>query len=269
MTTSGLMLMGHGTKSPKGQAQFHELVALAAQRFDGPVTGGFIELAQPSMSDAIDEIATKGIDDLIIAPVVLLPAGHLKDDAAQLANYARQRWPRLAVHLASDLGTTSELIDRLNQRIDAVDMATQAILVVGRGSSDPSANAELHAITRLVSESRRYPLAHTAFVSLTPPDVTAGLETLALLGAQSVVVAPYFLFHGVLLDRIGQQAADWAAARDIPVHVSEELGPHSLIIDSLWLRVQEAIGGVVRTSCDTCLYRSPISIKNAMQDELP
>ncbi|MGC9154616.1 MAG: sirohydrochlorin chelatase [Ferrimicrobium sp.] len=263
MTTRGLMLMGHGTKSAKGQAQFHELVALAAQRFDGPVTGGFIELAQPTMFEAVDEIAAKGIDELIIAPVVLLPAGHLKDDAAELTHYARRQWPQLSVHLASDLGTTAELIIRLNQCIDGVDEAAEAILVVGRGASDPSANAELHAITRLLSESRGYPTTHTAFVSLAPPDVTTGLETLARLGAQSVVVAPYFLFHGVLLDRIASQALAWATAHHKTVAISEELGPHPLVIDALWLRVQEAIGGDVRTNCDTCLYRSPLSIKSA------
>ena len=261
MTTSGLMFMGHGTTSLRGQAQFFELVALAEQRFDGPVRGGFIELAQPSMYAAIDELAAQGVDELIIAPVVLLPAGHLKDDAAQLTIYARDRWPELTVRLASDLGTATELLDCFNQRIEALDTPADAILVVGRGSSDPSANAELHAITRLIAERRGFPTTNTAFVSLAPPDVISGLTILAQLGAQSIVVAPYFLFHGVLLDRIEDQARTWASAHQSTVVISDELGPDPLVLDTLWLRIQEAQGDKARTNCDTCLYRTREAIK--------
>jgi sirohydrochlorin cobaltochelatase len=208
------------------------------------------------MYAAIDELVTEGIDELIIAPVVLLPAGHLKDDAAQLTLYARDRWPQLTVRLASDLGTATELLDCFNQRIEALDPQAKAILVVGRGSSDPSANAELHAITRLVAERRDFPMTHTAFVSLAPPDVVGGLTTLAKLGAQSIVVAPYFLFHGVLLDRIQDQAKTWANAHRATVAISQELGPDPLVLDTLWLRIQEAQGEQVRSNCDTCLYRT-------------
>lgn len=256
MRASGLMLMGHGTTSPTGQAQFFELVDLAQQRFDGPVRGGFIELAEPSMYAAIDELGAKGLEEIIIAPVVLLPAGHLKDDAAQLTLYARDRWPKIRVRLASDLGTTTELLDCFDQRIELSSRQARAILVVGRGSSDPSANAELHAITRLIAERRDFPTTHTAFVSLAPPDVTSGLTTLLQLGATSIVVAPYFLFHGVLLDRIQDQAQAWANAQNTNVVVSDELGPDPLVLDALWLRILEAQGGQVRTNCDTCLYRT-------------
>jgi sirohydrochlorin cobaltochelatase len=251
------MLMGHGTTSERGQAQFRELVARAVRRFDGPVEGGFIELAEPSMFSAVGALAARGVDEITIAPVVLLPAGHLKDDAALLANYVRQRWPQINVHLASDLGPTNELLDCLNQRVNAVTAATEAILVVGRGSSDRAANAELHAITRLVAESRGFPTTHTAFVSLTPPTVTAGLDQLARLGADTITVAPYFLFHGVLLDRIADQAQEWARNAQRTVRISAELGPDPLVLDALWLRIREAFGEQVRTSCDACLYRVP------------
>jgi sirohydrochlorin cobaltochelatase len=250
-----LMLMGHGTKSPRGQAQFLELVDLARQRFDGQVQGGFIELAQPSMFEAVDELARSGINDLIIAPVILLPAGHLKDDAAELARHVRANWPNISVHLASDLGTNNELLDCFNQRINVVSDDADGILVVGRGSTDATANAELHAITRLIAETRDYPITQTAFISLAPPTVTAGLEQLVKLGAHHIVVAPYFLFHGVLLDRIAQEALRWGADTGHRITVSAELGPDPLVLDALWLRIREASGEHVRTSCDTCLYR--------------
>ena len=79
--------------------------------------------------------------------------------------------------------------------------------MVGRGSTDPDANADVVKTARLLWEGRDYPLAETAFVSLARPDVAEGLERCRLLGARRIVVARYFLFPGVLPDRVAEQAA--------------------------------------------------------------
>ena len=50
----------------------------------------------------------------------------------------------------------------------------------------------------------------------------AVLERLRRLGARRIVVAPYFLFAGVLPDRIVAQSAEFAAAHpDLDVRVAE------------------------------------------------
>ena len=78
---------------------------------------------------------------------------------------------------------------------------------------------------RLLWEGRDYPLAETAFVSLARPDVAEGLERCRLLGARRIVVARYFLFPGVLPDRVAEQAAAYAAAHpELDIACTDVLG---------------------------------------------
>jgi sirohydrochlorin cobaltochelatase len=131
-----------------------------------------------------------------------------------------------------------------------------AVLVVGRGSSDPDANADVVKTARLLWEGRDYPLAETAFVSLTRPGVAEGLERCRLLGARQIVVARYFLFPGVLPDRVTEQAAAYAAAHpELEIRCSDVLGDCDEIAALVYERYHEALRGDIRMNCDMCVYR--------------
>src|SRR5271165_6083347 len=131
-----------------------------------------------------------------------------------------------------------------------------AILVVGRGSTDPDANADVVKTTRLLWEGRDYPLAETAFVSLARPDVLQGLERCRLLGARQIVVARYFLFPGVLPDRVAEQARQYAAAHpELDIRCADVLGDCDEVAALVYERYHEALSGDIRMNCDMCVYR--------------
>jgi sirohydrochlorin cobaltochelatase len=131
-----------------------------------------------------------------------------------------------------------------------------AVLLVGRGSTDPDANADVVKTARLLWEGRNYPLAETAFVSLARPDVAEGLERCRLLGAQRIVLARYFLFPGVLPDRVAEQAAAYAAAHpELDIRYTDVLGDCDEIAALVYERYREALAGDIRMNCDVCVYR--------------
>jgi sirohydrochlorin cobaltochelatase len=112
---------------------------------------------------------------------------------------------------------------------------------------------------RLLWEGRSYPFAETAFVSLTQPSVAEGLERCRLLGARQIVVARYFLFPGVLPDRVASQASDFAAAHPgLDVRCTDVLGDCDEIAALVYERYHEALAGDIRMNCDMCVYRSPM-----------
>ena len=60
------------------------------------------------------------------------------------------------------------------------------VLLVGYGSTDPAANAEVHRAARLLWEGRGYAGVETAFVSMAAPDVPSGLDRCVRLGGRPV-----------------------------------------------------------------------------------
>ena len=110
--------------------------------------------------------------------------------------------------------------------------------------------------TRLLWEGRDYPLAETAFVSLARPDVLEGLERCRLLGARQIVVARYFLFPGVLPDRVAEQARQYAAAHpELDIRCADVLGDCDEVAALVYERYHEALSGDIRMNCDMCVYR--------------
>ena len=130
------------------------------------------------------------------------------------------------------------------------------VVLVGRGSTDPDGNAEVAKVARLLWEGRGYADVALSFISLTEPSVPAALERARRLGAERIVVAPYFLFAGVLPDRVTAQAGAFAEQhREIDVRVAGLIGDCDELAGLVLERYAEALHGDIRMNCDTCAYR--------------
>jgi sirohydrochlorin ferrochelatase len=267
MTTDSpaLLLVGHGSRSAKGVAAYWDFAAVLRDRApDLRIGCGFIELAEPDLDTAIDDLVRAGATEVVAVPLVLLGAGHLKSDGPAALARARHRHPHAGFSYARDLGIHPAVLavaeDRIKQATHATQgTATDGVVLVSRGSSDPDANADLYKVGRLLADSRGLGLVEPAFVSLAPPDVSAALERCRRLGARRIAVMPYFLFTGVLVDRIHDQAAAYAAAHpELDIAVGPELGPDPRIADLVLERYHEARRGEARMNCDCCVYRAPL-----------
>ena len=282
-----LLLAAHGTRDPAGVAAFAALASRVedlAGRDGTRVAGGFIELSEPALREAVAGLAAAspvppaaaggkaspaaaggkaspaaagGKASMVAVPLMLSAAGHAKGDIPAALARERARHPGLTWTYGRPLGPHPALLELLAARIAAVSgPGTPAVLLVGRGSTDPDANADVVKTARLLWEGRDYPLAETAFVSLARPDVTQGLERCRLLGARQIVVARYFLFPGVLPDRVAEQAAGYAAAHPgLDIRCADVLGDCDEIAALVYERYQEALSGDIRMNCDVCVYR--------------
>lgn len=256
-----LLIVGHGTVDERGVAEFRTFVDRMRTRLDGvDVAGGFIELAAPAVTEAWGELAAQGHDTLAAVPLVLVAAGHAKGDIPAALAREVQRHPGTSYRFGRPLGPHPILLGLLAERIAAVvpeaDWPDTAVVLVGRGSTDPDANAEVCKVARLLQETRGFAFVETAFVSLATPNVAGGLGRARLLGARKVVVAPYFLFDGVLPQRVVAQALEFGEAhRDVEVGVAGYLGDCDELADLVAERYREALHGDIRMNCDTCAYR--------------
>jgi sirohydrochlorin cobaltochelatase len=259
-TGPGLVIVGHGTKSDDGVAEFGAFVELVAKLAPFDVAGGFLELSAPPMTDAVAELWDRGHRRLVAVPLVLVGAGHAKGDVPAALARERDRRPGLTFGYGRPLGPHPSLLEVLDERISEVlapeERPDTAVVLVGRGATDPDANADIAKTARLLWEGRGFATVEPSFVSLAEPSVPAALDRARLLGATRIVVAPYFLFSGVLPDRVVAQSLQWADEHpQIEVRNAAVLGPDERIARLVLDRYGEVLTGDVRMSCDTCIYR--------------
>jgi sirohydrochlorin cobaltochelatase len=256
-----LLVAGHGSQDAAAAV---ELLALADRvRALDPglaLACGFIELSPPPLSVACADLVAQGATEVVVVPVMLLAAGHVKDDVPALLARLRRQHPGVRFRYARELGIHPDLLAVVDERLDAAVPAAErpgtAVLLCGRGSSDPDANADLHKVARLLWEGRPWPLVEACYVGITDPRLPAGLERCRRLGARRIVTVPYFLFTGRLVERIRAQCAAYAAGHpELDVRVAGYLGPDERVARLVLARYAEALDGDPRMNCDLCVHR--------------
>ena len=256
-----LLVIGHGTKSPPGVAQFGELVhRLKAAVPYADVEGGFLELSPPPIQDATARLVAAGHRSIDVVPLVLVAAGHSKGDIPAALRREELRHPGLSFRYARPLGPHPALLAEATARLLAVVPQDQwpqtAVVLVGRGATDPDANSEIAKTARLLQEGRGFGTVETSFISLARPSVPEGLERCRRLGYTRVVVLPWFLFAGVLPDRIVAQTQEWSVQHpEVDVRLAGLLGPGDGLVAVVLERWTELESGDLRMNCDSCAYR--------------
>jgi len=98
--------------------------------------------------------------------------------------------------------------------------------------------------------------AETAYSGVTFPLVEPGLEHATRLGYKRIVVFPYFLFTGILVQRI-YHYTDIVAAKhpEIEFIKASYLNDHPLVLDAFAERVEEIRNGENNMNCQLGKYR--------------
>ena len=134
------------------------------------------------------------------------------------------------VDQAGVLGEDPALLSVLRQRLSETGVSPDedglGVVVVAVGSSNEAANARTAEVARALSAGTRWTGAEVAFATVpakSAPNVADAAERLRDNGARNLVIAPWFLAHGIITDRV----ASYAAAHGIPM--ADPLGSHNLV----------------------------------------
>ena len=260
---TAIVIVGHGSREPEANAEFEALVdAYRAHVPAADVTHAYIELAQPSLQARLDELGRTGAPRVVLLPLFLFAAGHVKNDLPLALDEARRKFPGSEFSAARALGVDPRLAALIDARVQPLvgDPATTAVVVVGRGASDPDANGDFCKLVRLYAEGRKLQQVAPAFIGITKPSVPDALELIARARPADLVLAPYLLFDGHLIIKLKDQAATFAQQFPwIRVRVAAHLGIDPLLFTLLDERLRECDGGASALACDNCQYRAPLA----------
>jgi sirohydrochlorin cobaltochelatase len=260
-----ILLMGHGSRDVEGAREFLTFAERLSARLARPIYPGFLELADPPIALAIDEAVKAGAQSIVAVPWFLLGAGHVKNDVPTALQWAHKRYPHVVMHYGSPINVQPEILALLTDRLTAIDpdagMGSRetAVLLVQRGSSDPEANADVYRAARFLWEGRKYSTVEVAFSGVARPSLTEGLQRCLKYNPQHILVVPYYLYTGVLVERISTIVAEVAATHpECEFRVASHFRQDARL-DRLAQRMIEQIrNGKASMTCDMCQYRVPL-----------
>lgn len=259
-----VLLVGHGSRDPEGNEQVRQTIEELKPQLDSEllVETCFLEFERPTIEQGIQTCVEKGATDVFVIPLMLLAAGHSKIHIPAAIDEARQKYPHVSLTYGRPFGIHEETMEICKSRLEEVgekineEAPDTAVILLGRGGSDPDANSDLYKITRLLWEKLNYKWIEPAFMGVTDPLIKEGVERCVKLGAKRIVILPYFLFTGILIKRLENMMEEFKQEHpDIEFKLAGYFGFHSRLKTIINDRIQEALLGEVKMNCDTCDYR--------------
>lgn len=264
----GVILCGHGTRKADGIAEFGAVGEAVQQRLPQlAIRQAFLEWSPPRLDEALDAFHADGVTTIAVVPGMLFAAGHSKTDIPAVLRRWQEAHPDVALRYGRPLGVDPQMLaaaaDRIDQALEAagepVPREDSLLLVVGRGSSDPDANADLAKVMRLLWEGLGFGWGLVGYFDVTFPRVDIALDQARRSGVRHIVVLPYLLFAGVLIGRLQEQVAAAAARHpEVGFLTAPWLGGHPGVVATFADRALEAVEGDAAMNCRLCKYRSGI-----------
>nr|VFJ87771.1 MAG: sirohydrochlorin cobaltochelatase [Candidatus Kentron sp. LFY]VFJ89435.1 MAG: sirohydrochlorin cobaltochelatase [Candidatus Kentron sp. LFY] len=246
-----ILLVGHGSRGPDGNREIEEFarqwrqrrgeedttsletdsdidIALGAQGSSGAFMGDgatrddrstqvcFIEFAEvlldEGLSRAARSTAARGDKRVIVVPLILNAADHVKKEIPEHIAQARIRYPEVEFLYAPHLGVCDPILailerylDKAMRELDVPDPKTTGVILLARGSSDRMANGDVAQMARWLFETAEHELVDIAFTGVTHPRLERVVQRQVRLGMMQIIVLPYYLFTGRLIERIERQ----------------------------------------------------------------
>lgn len=259
----GILICGHGSRDPEGVRGFKELVALLKERYPGyMVDYGFLEFSHPVYAAAVERMYLAGVREILAIPAILFAGAHAKNDIPYEMNTLQSQYKGLTIRLGRHIGITPSIL-KLAQKLiletgGTGDLSDTCLLVVGRGTSDPDANADVAKMTRMLWEGMGFGFATTAYIGVTKPLLQEALPLVNLLPFKRVIAVPVFLFTGVLLKKIYGQLDEYKMQTDKEILYTPGFECDDLLLETIDERIKEVENGRPEMNCQLCKYRTQI-----------
>jgi len=251
---SGIIICGHGSRAKIAEEEFSLLAKGLRARFSTlKIEYGFLEYSSPNIHMALDRLREQGVKNIFAVPGMLFAATHAKNDIPSVLTTYKESYPELTIEYGKELGLHDEMISAFQHRVaESLGYASDSdgpvvgelydtmLVVVGRGTSVVDANADAAKLTRIISENLGFGWSETVYSGVTYPSVGRGLEMALKLGFKKIVVAPYFLFGGRLIDRIYAYVDKVAAENpDVEFIKADYLRDQSHVLNTFITRIAE------------------------------
>ncbi|MSR77576.1 MAG: hypothetical protein EXS63_05055 [Candidatus Omnitrophica bacterium] len=114
------LFIAHGSREEKSNQSFFDLLSQFRQVFPREkVEGCFLEIAKPSIPEAIEAAIRKGAREIFLIPLMLFRGRHAEQDIPAMIQEARAKHPDIDFHYASPLSEDPFFLETLNRKVQS------------------------------------------------------------------------------------------------------------------------------------------------------
>jgi len=246
-----LLLLGPAGQSPTTEAAYAAVVTPLATRLGVAATACHLVFRETDALAAVNASIAAGQRQIVVQPLTLEAEDHQHEAIYGGLDWVCAQTPGLTLRYAPVIAAQPPLLDALAERVAAslaatpeTDLAATAVLLVGRGGYNPDNNAEIARIARLLWEGRPYGWVESAYYQQTTPGISAGLQRCYQLGANRIVIAPYWLQLGASQRHFMAQVAAFQAQQPtLPITIADTLSDHPGVIEAIAQQVKSVSTG--------------------------
>ncbi|ENH97160.1 sirohydrochlorin ferrochelatase [Gracilibacillus halophilus YIM-C55.5] len=236
----------HGSRVEAAKEEAIQLFEKVRKHVDIELqTHCFLELQEPDLSQAVEKVIAKGATQVHILPVLLLTAGHAKRDIPELIHQEEEKYPHIPFRYGRAIEIDPLMVDVVVDQIYQTTTSVEGydLLFVGRGSSDIDAINDTETIVQMLRQRFPFQTIEKSFLAASEPKFESYLEKKVLEQEKSMIVIPYLLFTGKLIEGMQQFIHQLNQKTDQSIMMTDYLSHHDNVVTVLIDRVNELVVG--------------------------
>ena len=242
--------------TPKGLAEASERLQSILGKAKADVLLSCLEFIEPHPPQAVEILAGKGLNEVVIMPYLLGHGKHATDELEEVLDDVQRSTPQVKPRLAEGFGADPRLADLVVERVRDLDGTpgvapsqeqTIGVLIVKAGTrtqyDDCAWLRELgHMVERQLGSGYAVDVAQSHYGDPTMEFASARL--VEEQGVSVLVCIPYLFFPGMILRRnvLGGMTAAQEKYPHIPMHVAPPLGVDDRLVAVAADRIREVWG---------------------------
>ncbi|GMB09260.1 sirohydrochlorin chelatase [Thermolongibacillus altinsuensis] len=230
-----ILYICHGSRTKKGYDEAKRFIESFTPFVNVPIQQScFLELCEPSILTGIQNCIVKGATTIIAVPILLLAAAHAKQDIPEQLAKAKEQFPDLTIIYGEPFGVQPKIIDALSEQVHA---QSDAILLVGRGSSDLEAQQNFQTVGHLLEQKMEIPV-QTCYLAAAQPTFLEALQNMTLSSSKHITIIPYLLFFGQLIAKMERTIDSFRNDHQVFV-LGEPIGRHPVLYELLKKQIND------------------------------
>ena len=107
-----VLLVSHGSRSPKTKEEITRLAAILRQRFPGVLVAyAFLEIESPSIPEGIDQCVAQGAQSVVVTLNFLNSGRHVDQDIPAIVQASEKKYPHIRFSISKPVGQHTQIPD--------------------------------------------------------------------------------------------------------------------------------------------------------------